>query len=138
MSDLQPKIIGTVNLEENNNMSTSLPWEPVTTPKIPFSVITPPQGFLFVHGSACGSLPTTSLEGYTYVSDTYIFRQDGNNIDTDRYIGSITQDNFLALLKIPSEQNPYHHLKPTDLIITNLTPNWQQQVKTILEKQDGS
>lgn len=122
----EPKVIGTVALQENNNISTSKSWEPVTLSNLPYSVLSQPNGFMFTHGSACGSLPTTSVEGYTYVSDTHVFRQDRNGIDIDRYIGSITPTNTLAILKIPNQRIPYHHLKPTDPIINNLPPDKQR------------
>lgn len=131
----QPNLIGTVAIQENNNVSTAVPWEPVTKPKLPYSVLSQPNGFMFAYGSACGSLPTTSLEGYTYVSDTYVFRKDGDGIDLDRYIGSITQTNTLAILKIPSQQIPYHHLRATHPIINNLPVDKQRQVLSILGTQ---
>ncbi len=137
MDNNQPKQIGTVNLKENNNASTQTPWQPVTIGSSPYSVVTEPRGFLFAHGSSCGSLPTTSLEGYTYVSDIHYFRKDGNGVDVDRYIGSITPTNTLAILKIPSQQIPFHHLIPTDPIINNLPVDKQKQVLSILGTQQS-
>lgn len=130
-----PKPIGTVNLQEINNVSTKTPWEPVTVDNSPFSVVTQPNGFLLAHGSACGSLPTTSLEGHTYVSDVHFLRRDSNGVDVDRYLGSIMPTNTLAVLKIPSDQIPYHHLKPTDPIINNLPLDKQTLVLRILGTQ---
>jgi len=134
----QPKPIGTVNIEENGNMSTQKPWEPVTMPVMPYSAISLPRGFLFAHGSACTSLATTSIEGYTYVSDVHIFRQDGNNVDVDRYIGSITPTNTLAILKVPSSQIPHHHLGINDPIINNLPADKQEQVINVLGARETS
>ncbi|OGG13795.1 hypothetical protein A2773_01580 [Candidatus Gottesmanbacteria bacterium RIFCSPHIGHO2_01_FULL_39_10] len=133
MKNLQPKPIGTVSLGENNNVSTQNPWEPVTRPTMPYSVLTNPNGFMFAHGSACGSLATTSIEGYKYVSDVHIFRQDGTAVDVDRYIGSVTPENALAVLKIPSGQIPHHHLNLGHPIISNLPPEQKQWVSDILQ-----
>lgn len=135
MSNDEPKVVGTVVLQENNNISTSKPWESVTKENLPYSVLSQPNGFMFTHGSACGSMPITSIEGYTYVSDMHVFRQDGNEIDVDRYIGSITPTNTLAVLKIPNQKIPYHHLKPIDHIINNLPPDKQKLVLGFLGTQ---
>ena len=131
----QPKQIGTVNLQENDNVSTPTPWKPVTIGSSPFSVVSEPNGFMFAHGSACGSLPTTSLEGHSYVSDVYYFRKDGNGVDVDRYLGSITPTETLAILKIPNSQILHHHLKLTDSIVSNLPVDNQRQVLGILGTQ---
>ncbi len=85
MNTNQPKEIGTISLKENDNVSTPKPWEPVTVGSSPFSVVTEPRGFMFAHGSACGSLASTSIEGWRYVSDVHYFRKDGNGIDLDRF-----------------------------------------------------
>lgn len=137
MANNQPKEIGTVNLQENNNVSTPKPWEPVTVGNSPFSVVTEPRGFMFAHGSACGSLPTTSLHGQTYVSDVHFFRRDGNGVDVDQYRGSINPTNTLSVLKIPSDLIAHHHLKPTDPIISNLPVDKQKQVLGILGTQQN-
>ena len=134
-TELKP--IGTVNLQENDNVSTLKPWEPVTVGSSPFSVVTEPNGFMFAHGSACGSIPTTSLYGQTYVSDVHFFRRDGNGVDVDQYRGSITPTNTLAILKIPSNLISQHHLKPTDPIISNLPFGRQKQVLGILGTQQN-
>ena len=135
MQNPKPKLIGTVSLYEIINISTSSPWEVVTTNNIPTSALGTPNGFLFTHGSACSSLPTTSLEGYTYVADFYLFRIDRNGVDTDRYIESVTPTNTLAILKVPNEQNNFHHLKPTSSIIENLPIENQEQVQNILNSK---
>ena len=134
----QPKPIGTVSIEENGNISTEKPWEPVTTPVVPYSTLSRPNGFLFAHGSACTSLATTSIEGHTYVSDVHIFRQDGNSVDVDRYIGSITPTNTLVILKISSSQILHHHLGIKDPIINNLPADKQRQVLNILGTRETS
>lgn len=128
-----PKLIGTVNLQENNNVSTPKPWEAVTVGSSPFSAVREPNGFMFAFGSACGSLASTSIEGWKYVSDVYYFRKDGNGVDLDRYLGSATPTNTLAILKIPTNLISQHHLKPTDPIICNLPVDRQKQVLGILE-----
>lgn len=128
----EPSVIGTVALQENNNISTSSPWETVTLSNLPYSVLSQPPNFMFAHGSACGSAPTTSLEGHTYVSDLYVFRRDKNGVDVDRYLGSITPTNTLAILKIPNPQIQFHHLKPTDPIISHLPMQDQKQLRSIL------
>lgn len=133
MYKFQPKPIGTVSVDENNNISTQNPWEPVTTPTIPYSVLSHPDGFMFAHGSACGSLPTTSIEGYKYVADVHVFRQDGTAVDVDRYIGSVTPENTLAVLKVPNGQIPYHHLNLSHAIVSNLPIEQRQQVNDILQ-----
>lgn len=133
----QPKNIGTVCLQENANVSTQKPWEPVTVGSSPFSAVREPNGFMFAFGSACGSLASTSIEGWRYVSDVYYFRKDGDGVDLDRYLGSITPTNTLAILKIPSSQTPYHHLKPTDLIVSNLPVDKEKQVLSILGTQQN-
>lgn len=131
------KLVGTVNPQENNNVSTPKPWELVTVGSSPFSVVTEPSGFMFAHGSARGSLPTTPLDGQTYVSDVYFFRRDGNGVDVDQYRGSITPTNTLAVLKIPNNLVAHHHLKPTDPIINNLPIDKQKQVLSILGTQQS-
>ena len=129
------KLVGTVNLKENNNVSTPKPWELVIVGSSPFSVVTEPKGFMFAIGSACGSLASTSIEGWRYVSDVYYFRKDGDGVDLDRYLGSITPTNTLAILKIPSKLIAQHHLKPTDPVISNLPVDKQKQVLGILGTQ---
>lgn len=132
-----PKIIGTVNLQEIDNVSTQKPWEPVTIYNSPFSVVTQPNGFMFAHGSACASLPSTSVEGWRYASDVYFFRRDCNGVDVDRYLGSITTTQTFVILKISSGQIPYHHLEPTDPIVNNLPVDRKEQVLGILGSQQG-
>lgn len=136
MTKKQPKPIGTTCLNEIDNLSTHKPWGPKTVEDIPISAISAPKGYLFTHGSACASLPTTSPDGYEYVLDLYVFRQDGNGVDTDRYIGSISPDGSLVTLKIPHEHNPYHHLNPLDPVVTKLSPKKQKRVLEILEDRD--
>lgn len=126
------KTIGTVTVGECENVSTDKPWEPVTINSSPFSVVTNPNGFIFAHGSACGSLPTTSVEGFTYVADVYYFRRDKDGIDIDRYLGSITPTHTLAILKLPERFISYHHLRPSDPIISNLPKEKQEFVLGIL------
>jgi len=135
MSSIKPQIVGTVDLTENKNISIDQPWMPVTTPNLPFSALSEPDGFLFTHGSACGSLPTTSLEGYKYVTDIHVFRQDGAAVDVDRYIGSVTPANTLAILKIPSSLIPHHHLDLSDPIVSSLPTQQQQQVQNIIKNK---
>jgi hypothetical protein len=130
-----PKLIGTVNLQENDNVLTQKPWGRVTIGNSPFSVVAQSNGFMFAYGSACGSLASVSIEGWKYVSDVHYFRRDGNGVDVDRYLGSITPTNTLAILKIPSGYISYHHLKPTDPIICNLPVDKQKQVLGILGTQ---
>ncbi len=131
------KLVGTVSLQECDNVSTQHPWKPVTIGSSPFSVVTEPTGFMFAHGSACGSLASTSTEGWKYVFDAYYFRKDHNRIDLDRYLGSITPTNTLAVLKVPSSQTQYHHLKSTDPIIGRLPIDRQNQILGILGTQQN-
>ncbi len=135
---MQPKLIGTVSLDEIKNISTDSPWEPVTNPNLPFSVMGTPNGYLFTHGSACASLATTSILGYTYVAHALVFRQDGTVVDVDGYLGSITPTNTLGVLKIPNGQIPYHHLRINDSIINNLPTDKREQVLSIIGTQIGS
>lgn len=103
------------------------------TPDLKARVKSHNNGFMFAHGSACGSLPSTSTEGWRYIADVYFFRKDQDNkVDVDRYIGSITPDETLAILKIPISQIPEHHLKSTDPLINNLPSDKQKQVLSIL------
>lgn len=88
---------------------------------------------LIDYGSACGSLSTTSIEDYKYVADVHVFRQDGTAVDVERYIGSITPKNTLAVLKIPSGQIPHHRLNLTHPIVSNLPTEQRQQVNDILQ-----
>lgn len=132
-----PKMIGTVNVDESKNFSTLVPWEAVTKPELPYSALTKPNGFMFAHGSACASMATLSAEGYKYIGDTYVFRQDGTAVDVDRYLGSITPDNTLAVLKIPSQQIPFHHLQPNHAIIGSLPIDRQTQILNILGTQQN-
>lgn len=134
----QPKLIGTVSLDEVKNISTDTPWEPVTNPNLPFSVMGTPSGYLFTHGSACVSLATTSLQGHTYVAHALVFRQDGTAIDIDGYFGSITPTNTLGVLKIPNGQIPYHHLRANNPIINNLPTDKGEQVLSIIGTPRGS
>lgn len=133
-----PKFIGTVNIQENHNISTQKPWEAVTIESSPFSLVTKPNGFMFAHGSACSSLPSTSTEGWRYVADVCFFRKDGNGIDVDRYIGSVTPSNTLAILKILPSQISQHHPKSIDPIISNLPNDKQKQVLSIIGTQHNS
>lgn len=135
MNKLQPKPIGTVSVDEVKNMSTNTPWEPVTNPDLPFSVMGTPSGYLFTHGSACASLATTSILGQTYVAHALVFRQDGTAVDVDGYFGSITPTNTLGVLKINSSQIPYHHLKANDPILNNLPSDKREQVLNIIGTQ---
>lgn len=131
------KEIGTISLQETDNVSIPNPWEPVTVGSSPFSIVAEPYGFMFAHGSACASFATNSREGWTYVSDVYYFRRDGNGIDLDRYLGSITPTNTLAILKVHNSLVTQHHLKPTDPIINNLPVDKQKQVLSILGTQQN-
>ncbi len=91
------------------------------------------MGFYLRMALACGSLPTTSIEGYKYVADVHVFRQDGKAVDVDRYIGSVTPESTLAVLKIPSDQIPHHHLNLTHPIFVRLPAIQQQQISDILQ-----
>lgn len=135
MKKSKPKVVGIVSLQENDNISTAKPWEPVTKANLPYSVLSQPNGFMFAHGSACGSLPSISREGWRYVADVHFFRKDKNGVDVDRYIGSITPSRTLAILKIPSGKISEHHLRQSDPIISNLPSDEQKQVLSILGKQ---
>lgn len=132
-----PKQIGTVSLTENNNFSTSIPWECVTKNNLPYSILSLPDGFMFACGSACLSLATTSIQGYTYVQNTHVFRKDGTGVDVDRYLGSITPTDTIAVLKLPNDQIPFHHLKLTDSIISNLPLDKRKQICNILGMQQN-
>lgn len=134
--NVDPKNIGTVNLNETKEFSTSVPWEAVTKAQLPYTILTKPNGFLFTHGSACASMATTSHQGYRYIEDTYIFRQDGTAVDVDRYLGSITPQNTQAVLKVPSGQIPFHHLRTSDSIFKELPADKQAQILSILEPQN--
>lgn len=119
------KVIGTVSSEELSNISTDTPWQPVVTQKIPFSVINQPNGYLRTFGSACGSLATTSLEGWRYTADIYVAREKPGKsiIATDRYLGSTTPDGCYAILLVPKRSNPIHYIESQNTLDPMLLSN---------------
>lgn len=130
-SNLKP--IGTVSIEELNNLALKDPWQEVVMEFLPFSVIGSPNGFICSQGSAGTSLPTTSMEGWKYVADFYLYRQDGTMVDRDRYLGSVSLDCKLTVLLVSKKQTPYHHLKLNDPPMNSLPAIYQERIKNILE-----
>lgn len=132
MKNNQLKNIGTVCIQEIENMSSSMPWEDLVKEDIPFSAIGAPSGYLFAQGSACGSLATTSAFGWTYIADFYVWRRDGIGIDRDRYLGSVTPGNTVAVLLVSKKLTPYHHLKLNDPPLNSLSTIYQENIKNLL------
>ena len=132
MKDDLLKIIGTVSIKELNNISSPVPWEELVRKDIPFSTIGTPNGYLFTQGSACGSLATTSAIGWTYNADFYVYRRDRMGIDRDRYLGSVTPDNSVAVLLVSKQLTPYHHIKLNDLPLISLPAIHQENIKDLL------
>ena len=129
MKDDLLKTIGTVSIKELNNISSAVPWEELVRKDIPFSTIGTPDGYLFTQGSACGSLATTSAIGWTYNADLYVYRRDGIGIDRDRYLGSITPENNVAVLLVSKQLTPYHHIKLNDPPLISLPAIHQENIK---------
>lgn len=124
-----PKPIGTINAQEIKFLSTQTPWEEVLKEDIPLSCVGTPDGYLFTQGSACGSLATTSIEGFNYNSDSYIWRKDGTLVDRDRYFTSpIDNTGSVVVYMAPKNQTPYHHLKLNDPLVLNLPPKFGERV----------
>lgn len=107
------KIIGTCVLSEISDLSTDTPWEEIELGNIPHpSILTKPNRYLCTSGSACGSLPTTSSQGWRYVEDFYNYRKDGDLIDRDRYLGSTDPNGNIVVMMVPKSDTPYHHIDP--------------------------
>ena len=132
MKNNQLKNIGTVSTQELENISSPMPWEELFKEDIPFSAIGTPNGYLLTQGSACDSLSTTSTHGWKYNADFYVYRRDGNGIDRDRYLGSVTPENSVAVLLVPKQFTPYHHLKLNDPPLIGLPVNYRENVENVL------
>lgn len=128
------KNIGTISIQEIQNISAYVPWENLVKKDIPFSAIGTPSGYLFTQGSACGSLATTSNLGWKYNADLYLYRKDGTAVDRDRYLGSITQENNLVIFLVPKSLTPYHHIDSSNLNLINLPPSQLNSIIDILQK----
>lgn len=132
MNDNQLKTIGTVSIQELKNISSYVPWEELVKKDIPFSAIGTPDGYLFTQGSACSSLATTSTLGWMYNADFYVWRLDGIGVDRDRYLGSVTPENTLAVLLVSKQLTPYHHLELNDPPLISLPIIHQKNIKSLL------
>lgn len=126
------KTIGTVSTQELDNIGSYVPWEELVRKDIPFSAIRTPDGYLLTRGSACSSLATTSVLGWKYNVDFYVWRRDGVEIDRDRYLGSITANHTLAVLLVSKQLTPYHHIKLNDPPLISLPTIHQQKIENLL------
>lgn len=126
------KTIGTVSTQELGNISSHISWEELVRKDIPFSAIGTPDGYLLTQGSACSSLATTSALGWKYNADFYVWRRDGTGIDRDRYLGSVTPENTLAVLLVSKQLTPYHHLRLDDPPLISLPTIYQKSIKELL------
>jgi len=129
--DKKLKIIGTVSLEEIQKLCTNTPLREVVRSEVPFSVVRLPN-FIVAQGSAYISTPTTSYEGWTYHADFYFYRQDGRNVDRDRYLGSATPDGRSAILLVPKNMTPYHNIQLGDPPLNSLPSIYQHKVESII------
>jgi len=126
------KNIGTTDKQEVDNISSAKPWEELIISDIPFSPIGTPNGYMFTQGSACGSLPTVSAEGWKYNADIYIWRRDGTAVDRDRYLGSVGLNGDLSILLVPKLQTPDHHVGIPSSAFDSLPTIYQGTVAGIL------
>lgn len=125
------KIIGTVDIEELSSLASG-DWKEIVHEDIPFSVLGTPNGYMFTHGSASASNPTINCDGWRYNADFYLYRQDGSMVKRYRYLGSVTPDNQLAILLVPKEKTPNHHIDSFNPILNALPSVYQTKVLNVL------
>lgn len=128
-----PKFIGTVGWDDVAKTIRDNPWEPIAFDWAPYSVVKPSPHYLFTMGSGCfPSLATTSIYNHIYYSAIDVLRQDYRNgtvvIDIDHFIAKEGKDSFYVYQYPPTR---YHHLKPSDKIITYVPPIWQPYLKRV-------
>lgn len=126
------KIIGTVGIDEINRLNSDSRWRQVTMNDVPFSVLGTPSGFMFAHGSVSNSLATTNHENWTYLADLCLYRQDKNIVKRYRYLGSVTPDKQVAILLVPKDRTPDHHVTNLSQAQNCLPTIYQDQVRIIL------
>ena len=140
----KPKLINFAPVQDILATTAENPWEPLSFDYIPYTVIAPPEGYLFTCGSGVAnyaSFATTSAQGFTYVSAIDVFRNDWDRngnllVDVDRYLAGLPVNGSVPVYQSPKDWYPYHHLKLDDdlLKLKVIKPQWKIYLEKNLEK----
>lgn len=131
---LSAKFIGTTSSGDILKTCGTAPWESVTLSYIPYSVVRPPNEYIFTLGSANNSCATISAFGIIYTSGIHVFRRDLDHpaqIDWNHYVAQpISELSSYAVFMSPKAEP--HHLTPYDQVFPEIPVEWKGFVRNTL------